>query len=58
MEKDVYLIVAEISSQAIDQKDVCGVGGSNWLGLEHQVKSHGGYAVIPASGNCFDGEAG
>ena len=58
MEKNVYLIVAEVSSQAIEQKDVCGVGGSNWLGLEHQVKSSGGYAVIPASGDCFDGGAG
>ena len=58
MEKHVYLIVAEVSSQAIEQEDVCGVGGSNWLGFEHQVKSQGGYAVIPASGDCFDGEAG
>ena len=58
MKKDVYLIVAEVSSQAIDQKDVCGVGGSNWLGLEHQIKSQGGYAVIPASGRCFDIDAG
>ncbi len=58
MEKHVYLIVAEVSSQAIEHQDVCGVGGSNWLGLEHQEKSHGGYAVIPASGECFDGETG
>ncbi len=58
MEKHVYLIVAEVSSQAIEQKDICGVGGSSWFGLEHQVKSQGGYAVIPASGECFDGEVG
>ncbi len=58
MEKHVYLIVAEVSSQAIEQEDVCGVGGSDWLVLDRQVKSRGGYAVIPASGDCFDGDAG
>ena len=58
IKKHVHLIVVEVSSQAIEQEDVCGVGGGNWFGLEHQVKSRGGYAVIPASGECFDGERG
>ncbi|MDE0316693.1 MAG: dockerin type I domain-containing protein [Candidatus Poribacteria bacterium] len=58
LEKHVYLIVAEVSNQAIEQGGFCGVGGSNWYRLEHQVKTHGGYAVIPASGDCFDDERG
>ncbi len=58
IEKHVHLIVVEVSSQAIEQEDVCGVGGGNWLVLQHQVKSRGGYAVIPASGECFDGDRG
>ena len=58
MEKHVYLIVAEVSSESVETENTCGVGGSNWLGLEHQIKSSGGYAVIPASGKCFDGKAG
>ena len=58
MDRHIYLIVAELSSQAIEEEHVCGVGGSRWIGLEHQVKSRGGYAVIPASGDCFDEEVG
>ncbi len=58
LEKFVHLIVVEVSSQAIEQEDVCGVGGSNWLLSQHQIKSRGGYAVIPASGDCFDGDRG
>ncbi len=58
MEKHVYLVVAEVSNQAIEEENVCGVGGSLWRGLEHDVKSRGGYAVIPASGDCFDDEVG
>ena len=58
IEKYVHLIVVEVSNQAIEQEDVCGIGGSNWLVSQHQIKSRGGYAVIPASGECFDGERG
>lgn len=58
MSRHVYLIVAELSNQVIEAEHICGVGGSHWLGLEHQVKSLGGYAVIPASGDCFDEEVG
>lgn len=58
LQKHVHLIVVEVSSQAIEQEDVCGVGGGNWRVLQHQTKSRGGYAVIPASGKCFDGEDG
>jgi len=57
-DKHVYLIVAEVSSQAIEHEDTCGVGGSNWLVGQHDVKIHGGYAVIPASGDCFDDQFG
>jgi len=58
LEKFVHLLVVEISSQAIEQEDVCGVGGSNWWVFQHQIKTRGGYAVIPASGDCFDDERG
>ena len=58
MEKHVYLIVAEVSSQAIDHQNVCGVGGSFWQDSDHQIKVRGGYAVIPASGDCFDDDNG
>lgn len=58
MDRHIYLIVAELSSQAIEEEHVCGVGGSRWIGLEHQMKSRSGYAVIPASGDCFDEEVG
>lgn len=58
MDKHIYLIVAELSNQVIEEEHVCGVGGSRWIGLEHDVKSLGGYAVIPASGDCFDEEYG
>lgn len=57
-DRHIYLIVAELSNQVIEEEHVCGVGGSRWFGLEHEVKSHGGYALIPASGECFDEEIG
>ncbi len=57
-EKHVYLIVVEVSSQAIEHKDTCGVGGSNWFIGQHDRKVQGGYAVVPASGDCFDDEVG
>ena len=53
-EKHIYLIVVEVSSEAIEYEDTCGVGGSNWLVGQHDIKIHGGYAFIPASGDCFD----
>lgn len=56
--KHVYLIVAEVSNQAIEEENVCGVGGSLWRGSVHDLKARGGYAVIPASGDCFDEEFG
>jgi WD40 repeat protein len=56
LEKYVHLIVVEVSSQTIEQEEACGIGGSNWFVLQHRIKSRGGYAVIPASGECFDGE--
>ena len=58
MEKHVYLIVVDISSEAIEEENTCGVGGGHWLEDETIVRTRGGYAVIPASGRCFDGEVG
>ena len=58
MEKHVYLIVVDISSEAIEEEDICGVGGGHWFKGESSIRTRGGYAVIPASGHCFDGEVG
>ena len=58
MSKHIYLIVVDISSEAIDNEKTCGVGGGNWFGTETLTRTRGGYAIIPASGNCFDGKAG
>ena len=58
MSKHIYLIVVDISSETIDNEGTCGVGGGNWLGTETLTRARGGYAIIPASGNCFEGESG
>ncbi|RKU25715.1 hypothetical protein C6497_15245 [Candidatus Poribacteria bacterium] len=58
MTKDVYLIVADLSSQNVETQNTCGVGGSLWFESELKVKTHGGYALIPASGKCFDDKVG
>ena len=58
MTKHVYLIVVDISSESIEHEDICGVGGGNWFENEELIRSGGGYAVVPASGQCFDAEAG
>ena len=58
MEKHTYLIVVDISSEFIEEENTCGVGGGRWLEGETIVRTRGGYAVIPASGRCFDGETG
>ena len=41
----IYLICVEISSDTFDNGAACGYGGSTGFG---------GYAYIPASGNCFE----
>ena len=51
---NVYLIAVDISSQVIDNENTCGVGGSRWFGNEEHQRVAGGYALIPASGDCFD----
>ena len=56
--KHVYLIAADISSELIGEEDKCGVGGGNWYENESLIRARGGYAVIPASGNCFNGAYG
>ena len=58
LEKHIYLIVVDISSEAIDEENTCGVGGGHWFEGESSIRTRGGYAVIPASGRCFDGKAG
>ena len=58
MEKHAYLIVVDISSEFINQENTCGVGGGYWLEGETVTRTRGGYAVIPASGQCFEGKSG
>ena len=56
--RHTYLIVADISSELIGEKDKCGIGGGNWYENGNLIRTRGGYAVIPASGNCFNGAYG
>ena len=58
MAKHLYLIVVDVNSKFIGAENTCGVGGGHWLEGETVTKTRGGYAVIPASGRCFDGEIG
>ena len=58
VEKHAYLIVVDISSEFIEEENTCGVGGGRWLENGTLIRSGGGYALIPASGRCFDGETG
>ena len=51
---NVYLVVVDISSQVIDGENTCGVGGGRWFENEEHRRASGGYALIPASGDCFD----
>ena len=57
-EKHAYLIVVDTSSEFINTENTCGVGGGYWLDSELSMRTRGGYAIIPASGKCFDGETG
>ena len=58
MAKNVYLIVVDVNSEFIGSENTCGVGGGHWLQGEIRTKTRGGYAIIPASGRCFDDEVG
>ncbi len=58
LNKHVYLIVAEVGNETLENNSLCGVGGSYWQEREHERKSPGGYAIIPASGDCFDDTVG
>ncbi len=58
MGRHVYLIVADISSESIGGKNKCGIGGGDWYKNENLIRGKGGYAVIPASGPCFNGAYG
>ena len=58
MGRHVYLIVTDISSEFIGEKDKCGIGGGNWYQNQNLIRGKGGYVVIPASGPCFDGAYG
>ena len=56
--KNIYLIAVDVSSEAIEGENTCGVGGGSWKGTEtgSQRRELGGYAIIPASGTCFSVE--
>ena len=56
--KHVDLIFVETGAEAVEKNSACGIGGTVWLESQHQTFSRGGYAVIPASGECFDGDVG
>ncbi len=54
MSNNVYLVAVDISSQVIDDENTCGVGGGRWFERETYQRETSGWAVIPASGDCFD----
>ena len=58
MAKHVYLIVVDINNGFIGAENMCGIGGGYWLQGETRTRTRGGYAIIPASGRCFDGDVG
>jgi len=55
MSKNVYLVAVDISSEVINDENICGVGGGNWYERETRQRESSGWALIPASGACFDG---
>ncbi|MYI93235.1 T9SS type A sorting domain-containing protein [Candidatus Poribacteria bacterium] len=56
--KHVNLIFVETGVEAVERNSACGIGGTLWIDSQRQTFSRGGYAVIPASGDCFDGDVG
>ena len=58
MEKHVYLIVVDLSTEFINGDRTCGVGGGHWFEGETVARTRGGYAIIPASGRCFEDQVG
>ncbi len=56
--KNVDLIFVESSTETVEMNSACGVGGTLWLESQQQTTPRGGYAIIPASGTCFDGDVG
>lgn len=56
--KHVNLIFVETGAEAVERNSACGIGGTLWIENQRQIFSRGGYAVIPASGDCFDGDVG
>ena len=57
--KHIYLVAVDISSEFINhstQTNVCGIGGSEWISWDNKtwLREAGGFAVIPASGRCFN----
>ncbi len=57
--KHIYLAAVDVSSEFVNdgnQNDVCGIGGGNWISRDNKTwrRDSGGFAVIPASGRCFN----
>ncbi len=57
--KNVYLVAIDLSNELVhdgNQGGVCGIGGGNWISRDNKTwrRDTGGFAVIPASGSCFN----
>ena len=54
--RDVFLIAVDVSSEFINNKDTCGIGGGGWQSYDNELwrRDFGGTAVIPASGVCIN----
>lgn len=58
LSKNLYLIVADVSSDKIAGENTCGVGWNPVFEDSDRWKETQRYAIIPAEGDCFDEDSG
>ena len=53
---NVYLIAVDVSSEFINNENICGMGGGRWNSSNNELwrRDFGGVAVVPASGICVN----
>ena len=58
LSKHLYLIVADVSSEVINNPDTCGIGWNPVFDDSERWEVEQRYAIIPAEGDCFDEDSG
>ena len=58
LSKNLYLIVADVRSEVIDDPNTCGIGWNPVFDDSERWKEDKRYAIIPAEGDCFDEDSG